>query len=152
MHQAPGDDDTTEITEIRGRMHQPSRVAAHLGSPEKASGILQRMELVLGLRLHSLILGAAAGTPIVGIDYDPKIRGFMEQAGAEDYLIGVMDPPRGPHTPNRTRTRQPHNDKTQTHEKLRKNENTDKSNITELRPCLTTHLHQHIGRGKTILL
>ena len=93
MHQAPGDDDTTEITEIRGRMHQPSRVAAHLGSPEKASGILQRRELVLGLRLHSLILGAAAGTPIVGIDYDPKIRGFMEQAEAEDYLTGVKDPP-----------------------------------------------------------
>jgi polysaccharide pyruvyl transferase WcaK-like protein len=93
MHQAPGDDDTAEITEIRGLMHQPSRVAAHPGSPEKALGILQRMELVLGLRLHSLILGAAAWTPVVGIDYDPKIRGFMEQAEAEDYLTGVRDTP-----------------------------------------------------------
>jgi polysaccharide pyruvyl transferase WcaK-like protein len=51
------------------------------------------MELVLGLRLHSLILAATTGTPIVGIDYDPKIKGFMEQAEAEDCLTGVMDPP-----------------------------------------------------------
>ena len=93
MHQAQGDDDTAEITEIRGMMHQPSTVAAHPGTPEKAMGILQGMELVLGLRLHSLILAAAAGVPIAGIDYDPKIRGFMERAGAGDYLTGVEDPP-----------------------------------------------------------
>ena len=94
MHQAPGDDDTAEITEIRGMMHQPSTAAPHPGSPEKTMGILQRMELILGLRLHSLILGAATGVPIVGIDYDPKIRGFMEHAGAEDYL-GEIEAPAG---------------------------------------------------------
>ncbi len=93
MHQAPGDDDTAEITEIRGMMKQPSTVASHPGSPEKTMGILQRMGLILGLRLHSLILGAAAGTPIVGIDYDPKIRGFMEYAGARDYICEVESPP-----------------------------------------------------------
>jgi polysaccharide pyruvyl transferase WcaK-like protein len=93
MHQAPGDDDTAEIVEIWEMMKQPSTIATHPGSPEKAMGVLQRMELILGLRLHALILGAASGVPIVGIDYDPKIRGFMEHAGAEDYLSGVEDPP-----------------------------------------------------------
>lgn len=93
MHQAPGDDDTTEITEIRGMMEQPSTVASHPGTPEKTMGILQRMELILGLRLHSLILGAAAGTPIVGIDHDPKIRSFMEHTGATDYICGVKSTP-----------------------------------------------------------
>ena len=93
MHQAPGDDDTAEIAEIRGMMNEASAVAMYPDSPEKARRILRRMELVIGLRLHSLILGAAAGVPIVGIDYDPKIRGFMEYAGAEDYLSGVEDPP-----------------------------------------------------------
>ena len=91
MHQAPGDDDTAEIAEIRGRMERPSTVVSHPGSPENTMGILKRMELILGLRLHSLILGAAAGTPIVGIDYDPKIRGFMEYAGVGDYICGVED-------------------------------------------------------------
>jgi len=93
MHKAQGDDDTAEIAEIRGRLNETSAVAVYLGSPQKALEILGRMELVLGLRLHSLILAATAGVPIVGIDYDPKIRGFMEHAGAEDYLSGVEDSP-----------------------------------------------------------
>jgi len=93
MHQTPGDDDTAEITKIREMMNETSAVTVYPGSPQKALWILRRMELVLGLRLHSLILAATAGVPIVGIDHDPKIRGFMEYAGAEDYLSGVEDPP-----------------------------------------------------------
>ena len=94
MHQAPGDDDTAEITQIRGMMKQPSTVASHPGSPEKTMGILRGMGLIIGLRLHSLIRGAAAGTPIVGIEHDPKIRGFMEQAGVREYICEVESPPR----------------------------------------------------------
>jgi polysaccharide pyruvyl transferase WcaK-like protein len=45
------------------------------------------MELVVGLRLHSLILAAAMGVPMVSIDYDPKIAGFMEYAGMEEFMI-----------------------------------------------------------------
>ena len=93
MHRAQRDDDTAEITEIRGMMDETPASTLYPGSPQKAMGILGRMELVLGLRLHSLILAATAGVPIVGIDHDPKIRGFMEHAGAEDYLSGVDDPP-----------------------------------------------------------
>ncbi|MCW3990684.1 MAG: polysaccharide pyruvyl transferase family protein [Candidatus Bathyarchaeota archaeon] len=93
MHQAPGDDDTAEITKIREMMNETSAVTVYPGSPQKAMWILGRMKLVLGLRLHSLILAATAGVPIVGINHDPKIRGFMEHAGTEDYLSGVEDPP-----------------------------------------------------------
>lgn len=93
MHRAPGDDDTAEITEITEMMNETPALTAHPGSPQKALGILGRMELVLGLRLHSLILAATAGVPVVGIDHDPKIRGFMEHAGAGDCLCGVEDPP-----------------------------------------------------------
>jgi polysaccharide pyruvyl transferase WcaK-like protein len=93
MHRGPGDDDTAEITMIREMMNETSSLTVYPSSPQNAMWILGRMELVLGLRLHSLILAASAGVPIVGIDHDPKIRGFMEHAGAEDYLSGVEDSP-----------------------------------------------------------
>ncbi len=36
-------------------------------------------KLLIGMRLHALILAAAMGTPIVAISYDPKIESFMKQ-------------------------------------------------------------------------
>ncbi len=36
-------------------------------------------KLLIGMRLHALILGALVGTPIVAISYDPKIESFMKQ-------------------------------------------------------------------------
>ena len=60
--------------------------------PGEAMAVLGRMDLVFGLRLHSLILTAAQGVPVVGVDYDPKIRGFMELVGQGDLVCGIDDP------------------------------------------------------------
>lgn len=37
---------------------------------------------VVGVRLHALILAAAAGVPFTGVSYDPKVAGFCIDAGA----------------------------------------------------------------------
>lgn len=37
---------------------------------------------VVGVRLHALILAAAAGVPFAGLSYDPKVQGFCADAGA----------------------------------------------------------------------
>ena len=52
------------------------------------------MKLVFGLRLHSLIFAASLGVPVVGVNYDSKIRGFMELAGARECLCEVSGEPR----------------------------------------------------------
>ena len=91
FHGAPGDDDMAEISIIRGMMNEPSTVIGSVLAPEVLAWLLGRMELVIGLRLHSLILAAMRGTPIVGVDYDPKIGGFMDYAGAGEYLCRPED-------------------------------------------------------------
>lgn len=42
--------------------------------------------LVLGMRLHSLILAAMAGVPFVGLAYDPKVASFLRSLALEDLL------------------------------------------------------------------
>ena len=91
MHDAPFDDDTAEIAVVRGMMRKPSLALNTIVSPEMLIGLLGRMDLVVGLRLHSLILSAAMGVPVVGLNYDPKIAGFMEYAGVEDYVSDATE-------------------------------------------------------------
>jgi len=92
FHEAPPDDDTTEIAVIRDLMREPSLVFERVIPPETVAGVLGQVQLVVGLRLHSLILAAAMGVPSVSLNYDPKIAGFMEYAGMEGYLSEPTDP------------------------------------------------------------
>jgi len=47
---------------------------------EEMLGLLGSLHMMIGMRLHSLIMAAVMGVPIVGISYDPKVDSFMEQA------------------------------------------------------------------------
>jgi polysaccharide pyruvyl transferase WcaK-like protein len=55
-----------------------------------AMSVLGVIALVLGLRMHSLIPAGAQGAP--GINHDPKIGGFMEEAGVEGFLCHPLYP------------------------------------------------------------
>ncbi len=39
------------------------------------------LDLVIGMRLHALIMAAVMGVPMVGLAYDPKIDRFLRQSG-----------------------------------------------------------------------
>jgi polysaccharide pyruvyl transferase CsaB len=45
--------------------------------------------LVIGMRLHALILAAGAGVPAVALAYDPKIQSFMRSTGQEDAVVNL---------------------------------------------------------------
>lgn len=49
--------------------------------------VISKLDLVIGMRLHSLILGAGAGVPVIGAEYDPKIRGFLEEIDQADRCL-----------------------------------------------------------------
>ncbi len=70
--------------------HEDDSAASSLGadqmvsatSPQQALDIIAASQQVIGVRLHALILAAAAGVPFVGLSYDPKVSGFCADAGA----------------------------------------------------------------------
>ncbi len=49
-------------------------------------GIISKMDMVIGERLHTLIYAAAMGVPFVGIGYDPKVKSFMDYVGQTSYI------------------------------------------------------------------
>ena len=92
FHVAEYDDDRREIGVIRAAMRE--RGAAALDrtlSPEAAASLLGSPSLVVGLRLHSLILAASQGVPVVSVGYDEKIAGFLDMAGVPECLAEPAD-------------------------------------------------------------
>lgn len=51
------------------------------------AGILAQADLVLGMRLHSVIFSLSASVPFVAIEYDPKIAAMTALTGLEEFTI-----------------------------------------------------------------
>lgn len=49
-------------------------------------GLIKQMTLVISMRLHALIFAAGQGVPLVGVVYDPKVSGFLDYIGQDQYL------------------------------------------------------------------
>ena len=46
-------------------------------TPLETMGILKNADMIVGMRLHSLIMGAAMQKPVIALSYDPKVKSFM---------------------------------------------------------------------------
>ena len=55
--------------------------------PQQALDTIAGSGFVIGVRLHAVILAAAAGVPFAGVAYDPKVQGFCDDAGAQVYPV-----------------------------------------------------------------
>ncbi|MBS2967897.1 polysaccharide pyruvyl transferase family protein [Metabacillus sp. KIGAM252] len=53
--------------------------------PKVLKGILGEFSLMIGMRLHSLILSASQNVPVIGISYDPKVDHFMDSIGRKHH-------------------------------------------------------------------
>lgn len=58
---------------------------------EEIKAILGRAGLVVGMRLHSIILSASMCTPVVGLEYQPKVKYFMNSVGLGPYSLPFRD-------------------------------------------------------------
>ncbi|MBO5667411.1 MAG: polysaccharide pyruvyl transferase CsaB, partial [Firmicutes bacterium] len=75
---------------ICDRLAVPGYACQNRYTVEELIGMLGSMELVVGMRLHSLIFATAGGTPVVGISYDVKVDSFIKDIGSE-YCIPMAD-------------------------------------------------------------
>jgi polysaccharide pyruvyl transferase CsaB len=55
-------------------------------SAEELLSLTKNFDLIVGMRLHSLIMAAVAGVPMVGLSYDHKVDRFLRQAGQVSFL------------------------------------------------------------------
>jgi len=51
----------------------------------------QRYSIVIGMRLHSLILSTALGIPAIGLEYSPKVRAYMESINQDKYSLDLKN-------------------------------------------------------------
>ncbi len=82
--QYPADMEISEL--IIGKMkHSSYVISRELSVPEMFS-VLSEAELVIGMRLHSLIYATTLEIPAMALVYDPKVSAFMESLNQPDWV------------------------------------------------------------------
>ncbi len=71
---------------LAAKLTCPHKVLEAGESGEQIVCLVKRMSLVVSMRLHTLIFAAGQGIPLVGLVYDPKVSGFLDDLGQKRYL------------------------------------------------------------------
>ena len=73
--------DTNISNEVMAKMKNKSYILDKNYSPKEIMGMIGEMDLVLSMRLHTLIFATKQRVPIVGFAYDPKINSYLRLLG-----------------------------------------------------------------------
>lgn len=60
-------------------------------SPAQLIDVCGEMDVVIGTRLHSIILSLDAETPVIGVGYHHKVAHFMQMVGKADQCLSISD-------------------------------------------------------------
>lgn len=77
-------DDIDISREIAYIMDRRPKIVEGNYTPKEVVGIISKLYLLVGMRLHSLIFAAIANVPMVGLEYDPKISSFLQLVNQEN--------------------------------------------------------------------
>lgn len=67
-------------TRINGKVLANSTFLSH-----DIQAVLRRCGLLIGMRFHSIVLASSVDTPVVGLIYAPKVRGYMRLLNCEEF-------------------------------------------------------------------
>jgi polysaccharide pyruvyl transferase WcaK-like protein len=59
-------------------------------TPSELAGFLKHADLLVSMRLHALVFGAAAGVSSLALSYVPKMRALMSLLGARRWVVEVQ--------------------------------------------------------------
>ena len=84
------DDDRVVAKEVVDRMtHKEAATVLEDGPSVSAlMGLVSQSDLVVGMRLHAVIAAAAVGTPVIAIDYAPKVGASWSPLGPQAGRFG----------------------------------------------------------------
>lgn len=87
------DDDLEVEEEVRSMMESDLEIHVidHAPDSREFMRLVSDSDLLIGMRLHSLILASAIGVPCIGISYDDKVRNYMSSVGANDWTISMEE-------------------------------------------------------------
>ena len=74
-------EDLAVIEELQRRLGDRVFAVKHKYLTKEMMSIIGNMDVLVGVRLHSLIHAAIMGVKIIGISYDPKINAFLNSIG-----------------------------------------------------------------------
>lgn len=74
-------EDEAVSQQIRRSMTQPSYLIKTPGDPEAMLALIQEMELLVSMRLHTLVFAANVNVPVIGCVYDPKVSAMLDILG-----------------------------------------------------------------------
>lgn len=82
-------EDIDIMLKISKLLDTPFRMLYSIYEPEELIGIIGRMDMVIAMRLHTLIYSSIAVTPMLGLIYDPKVKGYLDYIG--QYAAGNVE-------------------------------------------------------------
>lgn len=71
--------------QIIDQMKHKAYVLEEIYSPSETLGIIKQFNFLIGMRFHSLMMGAIAGIPTLGICYLPKVEALLTKLGYNKY-------------------------------------------------------------------
>lgn len=89
----PIDDDYVSILKVLQYSRHSSQVLVHryFDSLQEFNQLVSQLDFVIGMRLHSLILAAGLGVPVLALEYDAKVQGFMKEIGQSELSVPLFD-------------------------------------------------------------
>ena len=66
---------------LQRALRHPAKILEQACDTSEMLSVIGNLDMLIGMRLHSLIFAAVMGVPFVALDYDPKVQGFVKTVG-----------------------------------------------------------------------
>jgi polysaccharide pyruvyl transferase WcaK-like protein len=83
--------DLVVATELRRALGDRAAIERRFSDVDGLLGAIAECDVLVGQRLHSVVLASAVAVPAVAIDYRPKCRDFQLSIGRGDWTVSTLD-------------------------------------------------------------